>query len=310
MATAILDDAPFTARAASALGIPDRTLRELCEAGELVRPSRGLYLPARLAADPAARAAAIALVLPRGAALARESAAWLMGIDVRPPSRWQVAPLLECLVPLGVTRPRRPDLNAYVSDLPEDDIVDVGGVACTSAVRTALDLARYRPRFLGLGAVDAMAHEGLVTVAELEEAVLPLRGHRFVRRAREVIDLCEPRTESMGESWSRLRVVEAGLPRPEVQISLRDENGREVFRLDMGILEEQIGIEYDGVAHHLKTPEQRAHDDTRRADIKDRFGWPVVVTTKEDILGTRPILEGTLMEMLGLSFEVRRRVWI
>ncbi|PYG00504.1 hypothetical protein SAMN05216184_10374 [Georgenia satyanarayanai] len=232
-----------------------------------------------------------------------------MGIDVRPPSRWEVVPLLECLVPLGATRPRRPDLNAYVSDLPEDDVVDVGGVACTSAVRTALDLARYRPRFLGLDAVDAMAHEGLVTVAGLEEAARPLRGHRFIRRAREVIDLCEPRTESMGESWSRLRVVEAGLPRPQVQVSLCDADGREIFRIDMGYLKEQVGIEYDGVAHHLKTAEQRARDDARRAEIRDRFGWRVAVTTKEDVFGRRPLVEGTVMEMLGLSFEVRRRVW-
>ncbi|WP_413452324.1 type IV toxin-antitoxin system AbiEi family antitoxin domain-containing protein [Georgenia phoenicis] len=309
MASSIPLDTPFTSVTASALGIPDKALRAACEAGELVRPSRGLYLPARLADDPAVRAAAIALVLPKGAALARESAAWLMGVDVRPPSRWEAPPLLECLVPLGASRPRRPDLNAYISDLPDDGVVEVAGVACTSAVRTALDLARYRPRYLGLGAVDAMAHAGFVTVAELEEAALPLRGHRFIRRAREVIDLCEPRTESMGESWSRLRVVEAGFPRPQVQISLCDETGREIFRIDMGFVEEQVGLEYDGVEHHLKTPEQRAHDDARRAEIRERFGWLVVAATKGDIFGRRPILEGTLMEMLGLSFEVRRRVW-
>ncbi|WP_152188064.1 type IV toxin-antitoxin system AbiEi family antitoxin domain-containing protein [Georgenia satyanarayanai] len=310
MATTLLDDGPFTWRTAAARGVSERELRALCEAGALERPSRGLYVPAHLADDPAARAAAIALVLPRGAALARESAAWLMGIDVRPPGRWERPPLLECLVPLGGVRPHRADLSAYISDLPEDDVVRIDGVACTSPTRTALDLARYRPRYIGLGAVDALTHAGLVSVHELEEAVRPLRGRRFVRRAREVIELCDPRAESMGESWGRLRVVEAGLPRPEVQISLRDESGREVFRLDMGIVEEQIGIEYDGVAHHLRTPAQREHDDARRTAIRDRFGWRVVVTTKEDVLGTRPVLESTLMEMLGLSIEFRRRLWI
>lgn len=310
MPPTLLDDGPFTWRTAAARGASEKDLRALCETGELVRPSRGLYVPAHLAADPAARAAAVALVLPRGAALARESAAWLMGVDVRPPGRWEAPPLLECLVPLGGVRPHRPDLSAYISDLADDDVVDVGGISCTSPARTALDLTRYRPRFVGLGAVDALTHAGLVSVTEVEEAARPLRGHRYIRRAREVIDLCEPRTESMGESWSRLRVVEAGLPRPAVQISLRDDDGREVFRLDMGILEEQVGIEYDGVAHHFKTPAQRAHDDARRAAIRDRFGWRVVATTKEDVLGTRPILEGTLMEMLGVSIEFRRRVWI
>lgn len=287
----------------------DRDLRELCAAGELIRPSKGLYVPAHLADDPATRAAALRLVLPAGAAVARETAAWLIGVDVRPPGRWQAPPLLECLVPLGAVRPRRPDINAFISDLPTDDVVDVGGIPCTSPARTALDLARYRPRFIGLAAVDALTHAGLTSVAQLEHALQPLKGHRFVRRARDVVDLCEPLTESVGESWTRLRLVEAGFPRPEIQISLRDQRGLEVYRLDMGFVEEKIAIEYDGVAHHLRTPQQRSHDDERRAHIFCGWGWRTVAATAQDVLGARPLLEGTLMELLGVSFEVRRRPW-
>jgi len=302
-------DGPFTRRSADVEGLTIKELSALCASGALLRPSKGLYLPAHLADDVEARALAISLVLPRGAALARESAAWLMGIDVRPPGRWQRRPLLECLVPLGAARPERPDLNAYISDLPPGDVVDIAGVPCTSPTRTALDLARYSAAFTGLGAVDAFTHAGLTTVAELEDALRPLRGHRFVRRARDVIALCEPRTESMGESWARLRVVEAGLPRPQVQISLRA-GGVEIYRLDMGYVAERVGIEYDGVEHHLRTPEQRRHDDARRADIRDRFGWRLVVVTAEDIFRGRPILEGAVMELLGISVEVRRRRWV
>lgn len=307
--TSILTDGPFTRRTAAAHGLSDKELLALCETGVLVRPSKGLYIPAHLADDPDVRASAIGLILPEGAALARESAAWLMGVDVRPPGRWRAPPLLECLVPLGASRPRRPEVNAFISDLPSDDIVDVHGVPCTSPTRTALDLARYRQRFMGLAALDALTHAGLTVVGDVERAARPLKGHRYIRRAREVIDLCEPRTESVGESWARLRVVESGLPRPQVQISLRDDDGAEVYRLDMGLVEEKIGIEYDGVAHHLRTPEQRAHDDARRADIEARFGWRTVVTTVEDVLGQRPILEGTIMELMGISFEVRRQRW-
>ncbi len=113
----------------------------------------------------------------------------------------------------------------------------------------------------------------------------------------------------MGESWARLRLVEAGFPRPEVQISLCDERGIEVYRLDMGMVEEKIGIEYDGVAHHLRSPEQRAHDDARRKDIHARWGWRTVATTAEDVLGNRPVLEGTVMELMGISFELQRCPW-
>lgn len=304
-----LADAPFTTRMAVDYGVDERELTSLHRSGALLRPSKGLYLPAHLAGSLDARVAALNLVLPAGAAVARETAAWLLGVDVRPPGRWREPPLLECLVPLGAARPNRTDIRAHISDLPTDDIIDVSGVPATSPTRTALDLARYRPRFMGLGAVDAFTHAGLTSVAELERATRELKGHRYIRRAREVIDLCEPATESMGESWTRLRVVEAGLPRPQVQISLRNGRGLEVYRLDMGLEEYLIGIEYDGVEHHLRTPAQQAHDDARRADIHARFGWTVLSATAGDIFSHAPRLEAATMELMGISIEMRRRHW-
>lgn len=300
---------PFTLRDATRHGLDTYALTELCRTGELVRPHQGIYVPADLADDSDARIAATALLLPRGAAVARESAAWVLGLDVRPPGRWQSPPLLECLVPLGAVRPARPGINAFISDLPLDDVEMMSGVPVTTPTRTGLDLARYRPRFIGLGAVDALTHAGLTTIDDLAAAAEPLRGQRFIRRAREVIELCEPATESPPESWCRLRLIEAGLPRPAVQISLTDEHGREVYRLDMGILEEQIGIEYDGVEHHLRTVEQQRHDDERRRDIRDRFRWTALGATSRDILGHEPLLEHAVMELLGISLEIRRRRW-
>lgn len=307
--TSILIDGPFTYRDAARAGLSDRDLAELGAEGRLIRPHRGIYLPAALADDLDARAAACARVLPPGAALARESAAWAHGIDVRPPGRWENPPALECLVPLGAVRPARPDINAFISSLPLDDLQTLGGVPCTTPARTAVDLARYRPRFIGLGAVDAFAHQGLITVAEVQARLAPLAGQRFVKRAREVIALCEPATESAGESWCRLRLHEADLAPTAVQISLCDENGIEIYRLDMGFVKERVGVDYDGVEHHLRTPEQRRRDDAREADVRRRFGWTLVRATSPDVLGRDPRLEATVMELLGRSHEFRRRSW-
>ncbi|WP_110851499.1 type IV toxin-antitoxin system AbiEi family antitoxin domain-containing protein [Georgenia satyanarayanai] len=300
---------PFTYEHARRHGLTANDLVERCRAGELVRPHRGVYLPAHLVDDLDARVVAVGLLLPRGAAVARESAAWMLGLDVRPPERWRSAPKLECLVPLDGIRPRHPGVNAFISALPPDDIVVINGIACTTATRTGLDLARWRPRFIGLGAVDALAHAGLTTVTELAEAAGRLAGHRFIRRAREVIDLCEPATESVPESWCRLRLIEAGLPRPAVQVSLRDADGREVYRLDMGILEALVGIEYDGAEHHLRTVADRERDEARRKDIRRRWRWRVLPATAADILGRSPQLEGAVMELLGISIDFRRQDW-
>lgn len=304
-----LTTGPFTYNDARRHGLTANDLASLCHSGEVIRPHRGVYLPKSLVDDPDARVAAIRLVLPPGAAVARESAAWLHGLDVRPPSRWQNPPLLECVVPIGGVRPEHPAINAFISELPGAEVVDINGVPCTSPTRTALDLARWRPRFIGLGAVDAFTHAGLTTIAELEAAAAPLGGYRFIRRAREVIALCEPATESVPESWCRLRLIEAGLPRPTVQVSLRDARGREIYRLDMGIVEARVGIEYDGVEHHLRSAADREHDEVRRLDIERRFGWKVIAATSGDILGRDPVLEHAVMELLGMSIEFRRARW-
>lgn len=300
---------PFTIRDAVRHGLHADALTELCRSGELVRPHQGVYLPAALADDLDARIAATAHVLPRGAAVARESAAWVLGLDVRPPDRWQSPPLLECVVPVGAVRPDRPGIRAFISDLPLEDVAIVNGVPVTTPTRTGLDLARYRPRFIGLGAVDALTHAGLTTIDELVAASERLKGRRFIRRACEVIDLCEPAAESPPESWMRLRLIEAGLPRPAVQVSLTDEHGREMYRLDSGYLKERVGIEYDGVEHHLRTVDQQRHGEKRRRDLRERFQWIVLVATSGDILGRAPLLEHAVMELLGLSLEVRRKPW-
>lgn len=207
-----LFDGTFTYREAKQNGLDGRDLARLCAQGELVRPHIGVYVPAHLAGNLDARVEAIKHVLPPGAAVARESApgfsAWTSGLPVDGSHR----PSWSAWFPLRAVRPQRPDINAFISDLPPGDVFMVNGVPCTTPTRTALDLARWRPRFIGLGAVDALAHAGLTTVVDLEQAARPLVGQRFIRRAREVISLCEPATESLPESWCRLRLIEAGFP--------------------------------------------------------------------------------------------------
>lgn len=309
MRSDILDGGPFTASDAEAHGLSRNELWRLCERGQLLRPSRGLYLPARLASDFDARAAAVGLILPRGAAVSRESAAWLLGVDVRPPARWTDPPLLECLVPAGTTPPRRPGLRAFASALPPDDIIVVGNVRCTSPVRTALDLARYRAEHVGLASLDAFLFRQFVTKDELIAAVEKLDGRRYAARARRLVDLSEPGVESPGESWCRLRLVECGLPRPEVQVSVRDGDGVEIYRIDMGYPEERVGIEYDGFEFHHRTQAQETRDGARRADLLARFGWRVTGFMAGHVLGRRPYVENAAMEMLGISREIRRRPW-
>ncbi|MCM0640446.1 hypothetical protein [Cellulomonas wangsupingiae] len=116
-----------------------------------------------------------------------------------------------------------------------------------------------------------------------------------------------PATESAGESWLRLRLVEAELPRPTSQISIRDATGREVYRLDLGYPEKRVGIEYDGEKFHNATHAQVVADERRRQDLTRRFGWTVIGVHRGDVLGRRNDLERTVAGLIGFEGTVLAR---
>ena len=119
--------------------------------------------------------------------------------------------------------------------------------------------------------------------------------------------MCEPRTESFGESWLRLRCLDAGFPRPEAQVTLPDDVARR-WRLDLGFLEVKAGAEHDGEAFH-SADEQLAHDARRREDCLRSFGWTVFGLTNALVLGPSLQLEHALGEVLSMTPRISRRIW-
>lgn len=309
MAIPIPHHRPFRRAEVLAAGVPRRALDDAVRSGVLDVPFRGVYLPAHLDSSPEARAAAVGLVLPRGAAVARTTAAWLHGVDARLPGRHREPPPLECVVRAGATPIRRAGLMCVASALPSDQVADVAGVPVTTPVRTAADVARFSPRFIGLGALDAFARSGAAAPDDVMALLRRHPGERFVARARELVEWCDPAAESAGESWMRLRVLDAGLPRPRLQIPLRRPDGRVEFRLDMGWEEARVAIEYDGEEFHGRTPQQDAADRRRRAAILDRYGWTAIGVTSEHVFAARPAVEHMGAELLGWTAPIRRRTW-
>lgn len=304
----LLDAGPFRREDASRAGVGRRQLERLEACGRVVRVLREVYLAQWLESDPVARAAAVGLVLPPGAAVCRETAAWLHGVDAREPGRHLSAPLLQTLVPRPAEPMSRPGVQGFSSTVGPDDIWLVHGVRTTSPIRTAVDLLRWTPPFVGLAALDGLAHGGLLEPGDVLGRLAPLRGQRFVAKARRLASLCEPASESAGESWMRLRVIDAGLPRPVVQVPIVA-GGREVYRLDCGYPELRIGFEYDGVLWHGETAGQVRADESRRDDLRDRFGWTVVGAGREHVLGARPAVEAVVAELIGWDRPLLRRSW-
>jgi AbiEi antitoxin C-terminal domain len=303
----VLDGRPFDRAVARREGLREPDVSALAAAGVLRHVVRGVYLDARVTDDLATRAACLRLRLPADAVVGRVTAAWLFGVDARMPDQRSEAPVVECIVPPGRQPLRRPGVRCYVAPLA-DEVCDVAGIPATIPTRTAVDCLRWLRPHLGLAVADALAAAELLTPRELVARVAESEGLRGIVQARYLAGLVEPRTESMGESWLRLRVADAGFPRPRVQIEVCDDVGRCVYRLDLGWEDERVAVEYDGEEYH-SSPAQIAHDRQRRDTLERAYGWRLLAVGKGEVLGSSLALERALGELLSLEPGIRRRSW-
>lgn len=191
------------------------------------RLGAGLYRWAGLEEGPQLTLAAVARRLPTGAAFSGLSAAWLHGLDVEPCNP------IEVTIPEPSGSSRRAGASVRRSALAADEIVLRRGVPTTSALRTVVDLGGRNPLTEGVVAADAFLHAGLVSLAELRTYLVKHPRARGIARLGRVVDLAEPNAESPMETRLRMLLILAGLPRPEVQISIDDDDGRFLGRPDL-----------------------------------------------------------------------------
>jgi AbiEi antitoxin C-terminal domain len=250
---------PFTLAMARAVGVTARQL----QGARCQRLVHGVYVGADVETTVELLAEAVSLVLPLGAVVGGTTAALLHGADVRRQDDAGVDVVVSREAQL-----RRPGIRASAALLEPGDVVELAGVPITSPVRTAFDLARRRHLIEGVVGVDAMLNRGGARLEELTTYTADHRGWRGVRWADAVLLQAEPRAESPMESRQRMRLVLAGLPRPDAQVTLVRPPSIFVARLDHGYVEWKVGPEYDGNPHDARW---RA-DNERQEQIRE-LGW-------------------------------------
>ena len=281
-------DAPFTTAQANSSGVSRRVLGELRAAGLVRSVLRGVHLAAQTPDDLRTRAQALALVVPTEAVVCDRTAAWLHGVDILPRSAVHEPPPVQ-VAHTDDTRVRRPGVDGLRRGLRSRDVASVHGVRVTTPLRTGLDLGRLLWRYDALAALDGFLRLG-VDHDQLLAEVERFRGYRGVRQLRTLAPLADSRSESVAESAVRLSWIDAGLPRPQLQIWVDDDAGVPRYRVDLGLEEIRFGVEYDGEEFHT-TRADRRHDERRRAWLRDERGWTIVVLTQADVYGPhrRPI---------------------
>lgn len=299
---------PFTKSfARDELGISRHTLRQLERAGVVRRLTSSVYVAASVEVTVTVRARALSLVVPAHQIVCDRAAAWLWGIDVYTYAELD-DPRVETCALRGHEPCRRAAVDGHTRDLAPDDYVTVDGIRVTTPLRTALDLGCLLLRLDALAALDAFRREHGLTRPELVAASRRYAGRRGVRQLRELIAVSDPRAESVRESWTRLAILDAGLPAPEPQVWIHLD-GHPTFRLDLAYPRRRIAIEYDGWDAHERTPGQKRYDEARRRWLREH-GWTVIVVRLGDFTG--PALDrwlGELRDALSSTpYSNRRRL--
>ncbi|HEY6811398.1 MAG TPA: hypothetical protein VI074_01785 [Propionibacteriaceae bacterium] len=237
-------------------------LRRLQRGGELTRVRRGAYAredkPDQMIEERHRRLIlGTAPQIRDGAVISHGSAAVLYGLPVWPAAVERVH-VTRCRSGNGI---KRSVVHVHGAPLRPHEIVMIDNMPVTSLGRTVLDLARTLPMTQAVAAGDRALALGL-TKAELEAGLLGMERWPGVRAARRVVAFLDIRSESAGESMSRVRLVEEGLPRPDLQREIFGPNGRLIARVDFYWEEQKTVGEFDGKIKYgrLLKPGQRIED--------------------------------------------------
>lgn len=184
-------------------------------------------------------------------------------------------------------------VHLHVMPLAPGDVTVIDGIAVTSLARTVCDLARSLSAFKAVPIGDAALARGLSPV-ELTDVLARCRGWRGVVRARRTVDFLDARSESPGESSSRVVLHEQGLPKPDLQVKVYDDHGYLLARTDFGWIDRRTLGEFDGQGKYgaLRRPDQTAEDvvldeKAREDRLRDhgwqiaRWTWPTLRTPTE-----------------------------
>lgn len=126
----------------------------------------------------------------------------------------------------------------------------------------------------GLGQV--VAEPPLATIEQLTRAVEAGR-RTGAGQLRTALARVRTGSSSRTETWTRLTVIDAGLPEPVLDYDVIDELGRFLACVDMAYPQWRIAIEYEGV-HHSSSDQWES--DVDRYAALEAAGWRIIRVTK------------------------------
>ncbi|ORA17242.1 type IV toxin-antitoxin system AbiEi family antitoxin [Mycobacterium arosiense] len=154
------------------------------------------------------------------------------------------------------------------------------GLPVTSPERTAFDIGRRGAVRSAVVRLDALARATGFKTDDVLRVARAHPGSPGLRRLETALELVDAGAQSPRESFLRLLLIDAGLPRPQTQIPVLGVDGLPSAYLDLGWRDPMVAVEYDGDQH--RTDRQQYVKDIRRMEMLEELGWIVVRVVAED----------------------------
>lgn len=253
---------PFTRADAIAAGVSPSSLK----GPNFRRIFRGVYIHVSVPTHPLIRIQAALLIHPGVAFASHLSGARVYELPIPD------APEEHVSVFAHADRRRRTGIRNHVAKA-DTPVTVVKGVRVSEPEQLFIELASL------LGLVDlVVAGDDLVrrkrTTPEKLRTGCAASDDSHAVKSRRAAAYVRLRADSPMESRLRMLLVLAGLPEPDVNHEVYDEQGRLLYKFDLCYPDLKLIVEYDG-RHHKDDLDQWDRDTDRR-DWLDHNGWMIV----------------------------------
>lgn len=282
----------FLRREALAAGIDDGALRRALRHGGLARVRHGVYADSAWWRDASEDrrhvelAQAVSRMLTAPIVFSHQTAAALHGLPT-----WGLDLGHLHVTHLGPAGGRvQAGLVHHRSSLAGNDSTAIDGLPVTSAARTVVDCIKVTTSESGLVLASAALHAGLTDHANLRRQVLLQEHDPSTLRARVIVGRADHRLASVGESRSLHLFITQQLPRPQLQVPIRDWTGSLIGIVDFAWPQYCLIVEFDGRVKYstlLRPGETTVDAIVREKEREDRIreatGWTVLRLTWDDL---------------------------
>ncbi len=187
---------------------------------------------------------------------------------------------------------REAGIQQHCGAVVDGDVLPAYGLQLSSPLRATLEVTTVGCLEAALVISNHFLHRGDFTKEQLRERyVNSIDSWPYSLKTDLVINLSDPRIESVGESRTFYFMWKAHFPRPDPQYEVFD-NGRLIALLDFALPDRRVWIEFDGAIKYQRRRDGDDQDDVTKIVLREKrreervseiTGWRCLRVTWSDL---------------------------